>query len=48
MLAFQPQLAFEAAFVEIRVDPFGLLVAKVPFPRVTESKEVKLKRLGDI
>ena len=46
MRVFPPQLAFEAPFVVgVRVGLFGSQEPEVPFPRSTESKEAKLKKV---
>lgn len=45
MRVFPLQLAFEAPFVGVREGLLGSQEPEVPFPRSTESKEVKLKKV---
>ena len=45
MRVFPPQLAFEAPFVGVREGVLGSREPEVPFPRSTESKEAKLKKV---
>lgn len=43
MRVFPLQLAFEAPFVGVREGLLGSQEPEVPFPRSTESKEVKIQ-----